>query len=1730
MAGRLLLDRYEIQKTIGVGGAGELLLVRDRHRDGLPLALKVLRPRVRDPGLEPLFRREFLLLSNLRHENIVAVRDFGFLPTGEPFFTMDYVEGEDGRACVREEKLKEAEILALAEGSLRALAHVHARGMLHGDLKPANILLRPVDGRLRPVLVDFGLARAFARPGEASGTLPYIAPEAIAGAAPDARADLFALGVTLYEVCTGRAVGEREETLRSPSQVFAPERIRRNFRHWARDSTPRRFDEFVARLCAASPAARYPSAAAALEALGALYGKRVGGEKAEEAPEVVGELPLVGRGSALEMLLTRVRALLDGELLDPILVVAGRAGYGTSRLLASLRNHAAALGLHVAFGRNLRELEAEVAYLGGRGEPPSAGDARALVFLLDTNAQQVATRRPLLLIVDDVDRLDTESATALRDWIAAVEGRKGPARFAIAIGGRQDAEGPGGDLLRTAGASVPLELRELPPLQPDDVRSALVLSMGDVRPPPPFVQAVHRATGGSPRLLAEIVRILHVSGVLGRENGRPVIRAELLRDLRLPKGVDEAAQIRAESLPPEARTALERIALAEGPLPDPAARVLAGAALDRLVSEGFLVRDRGNLRFPDDLARRGCDSLRGKARIEALRISGEAIRATGPAAAAQMLADAGELASARPVGLEAARALAAGGRGEEAVRLLSKLRGEPPDLEVTRALVSLLRARGRSREGAAIGLPLAERPDADVDFVLSVANCLGAANQGDRVFDLLRRTEPRARGSEVARVVNARAAALRLLGRGPEALAESDRALAACGGRIDALEGRIGSVRAQILLSLGRRAAALRVQTQMIESPQIDWPSRVALTAARGSLHRAGGRWRRAIRDYRACLRIGDREGVRSGSAMGRYRLAAEMLDLGRPQRAVPLYEEARRAYEEMGSEGDAGLCLVGEALALLELARPAEAETRLARAESLPSLRTDPDLLCYAKEARARILALAGDYDAALSLLDAAAAPELARGRMAPEIALATGETRLLAGRYEEARDAFRRAARLAFRQRARDLVPAIRTGLAECAGHAGAWNVADLLVERGGRARFGRSAPAASRALVVRAGAAMHRREFATAGRHLEEAVRAVNRGPSAPARAAVYESVAFLLEEGEMQRHLRRPTGPMAAMLLDAARDIWTVYGNDAMLRKIDLHLAELPRVATGTAPPEVDRLVKILHITREMNREFDRDRLLGIILDRAIELTGAERGFVILLKDGKEEVHIARNLDHESLNAPEEKLSSQIVRDVVRSGRIVVSADAAADHRFEESVSVRNLRLRSIVAVPFRSGGRTIGALYLDNRFKAGSFAEHDERLLELFADQAVTAIEKAEMIRELESRKNEIEALFRQERQRSKSQGRELEHARLEIRAHRKARGWGFDRIAARSVSMQGLVREAKKVAGSEIPVLLLGENGTGKEVLARAIHVASPRQAGAFVPLNCGAVAESLLEAELFGHVRGSFTGAERDRAGVLEEANGGTLFLDEIGEMPLSMQVKLLRALESGEVRRVGDSAPRTVDVRIVSATNADLAERVRSGAFREDLYYRLCGVALRIPPLRQRLEDIEPLACAFVEEAAGREGKVGLRLSSPAIARLESYTWPGNVRELRNVLLRAVVNCGGDTVEADHIVFDAQASHALPGFDPSRADRVVAELIGRGQELNDRQQAALSRVLTRGQLGFSEYQRLFKTSKSTVARDLDALVSGQLLERRGKTRAAIYLPGPKLRDFASRAGAIGK
>jgi transcriptional regulator with GAF, ATPase, and Fis domain len=512
-------------------------------------------------------------------------------------------------------------------------------------------------------------------------------------------------------------------------------------------------------------------------------------------------------------------------------------------------------------------------------------------------------------------------------------------------------------------------------------------------------------------------------------------------------------------------------------------------------------------------------------------------------------------------------------------------------------------------------------------------------------------------------------------------------------------------------------------------------------------------------------------------------------------------------------------------------------------------------------------------------------------------------------------------------------------------------------------------------------------------------------------------------------------RPPAAPVPPGIDDLQRSISALVGQlgfDEARRTLErLHQEQLGQGLFEGLQDERDKLARLLEVAKLISSEHNLKRLLELILDSVIEMAGAERGFIILRERENLVIKVARNFDRESIRRPEFKVSHSVAERVLRDGKPVLSADAISDPTLP-AASVAALKLRSLLCLPLRVRDQAVGCVYIDNRFEAGLFSPKDLPLLQGFADQAAIAVDNARLFEEntrrqeeLKRSREEIEQLNAQLKQKVEKQYAELSKARQDLISTRQsvALKHDFSEILGKSRAMQEVFYLLDRVIDTDEPVYVYGESGTGKELAARAIHFNSPRAtAGKFVSENCSAIPDTLLESELFGHEKGAFTGAVATKIGLFELAHKGTLFLDEIGDMSVDMQKKVLRAIQEGEIRRVGGKDVIKVDVRIISASNKDLSVLIKTGAFREDLFYRLNVVQITLPPLRDRREDVPLLVDHFLDKIARDNGQPKRKVDEVAFWYLQNYSWPGNIRELDNEIRRAVA-LSDETITVDSL-----------------------------------------------------------------------------------------------------------
>lgn len=480
----------------------------------------------------------------------------------------------------------------------------------------------------------------------------------------------------------------------------------------------------------------------------------------------------------------------------------------------------------------------------------------------------------------------------------------------------------------------------------------------------------------------------------------------------------------------------------------------------------------------------------------------------------------------------------------------------------------------------------------------------------------------------------------------------------------------------------------------------------------------------------------------------------------------------------------------------------------------------------------------------------------------------------------------------------------------------------------------------------------------------------------------------------------------------------------------------------------------QIALLYEVTRTLGSSLDLKKNLEAILELLSRLMRMNRGTIVLLDPTTETltIEVAHGLSLESKEKGRYRVGEGITGQVVATGKAEIVPLISHDPRFLDRTKSRgdiSKKRISFLCVPIKTENETIGALSADKNFRNNVSFQEEVRLLEIVASMIAQVVRHHTLIRQDKARLLGENMSLRQELQKR----------------------YRIDNIIGHSGRMEEVYEMIHQVADSNANVLIQGESGTGKELAAHAIHFSSPRASKPFIKINCAAIPESLLESELFGHEKGAFTGATATKEGRFEWADGGTLFLDEIGDMPISIQAKLLRVLQTKEFERIGGRKTIRVDIRLVVATHRNLEAEIKKGGFREDLYWRINVFPICLPPLRERKDDIVLLADHFLEKYSREYSKEIKRLSTPAIDLLMSYHWPGNVRELENCMERAVLVCPANVIRAEHLPPSLQTAETsgtpVAGNLPQAVTNLEREMILEALKKNHGHQGKAAQLL---------------------------------------------------------------
>jgi len=1405
----------------------------------------------------------------------------------------------------------------------------------------------------------------------ARGTPAYLAPEALASHV-EPRSDLYGLGATLIRMITGRPLVEAATLGELAQRILAGVAVP------ALPGVPAPLADLLRRLVARDLDERPPSALAVLDELDQLA-PAIGARPSRRARPAIAAPPAPIRWPGAAALVDAiVGSLLPGDSdasENAVVVVAGAPGLG-ARLLADAalqRWQLARVASHraaAALTGTLDEIAAALAI-----EPPrAAASTRGFVERL---ARAVRGRDELVLVEASDDPRGADLVAALA---------RAPGRHAVLV------------VLDHAPAARPgIAVHEAKPLDVDGV-SELARAMLGRAPSRAWAHGLLVASAGLPVTAIELVRAiasepepLAVDWSARSSHGAAALRARELAYLA-PGPRRIAAALAAWG----GRARIDRVLATLRALPDePHVGVADAVALERA---GLATRHGDELAIDRATADAIAQEL-GAAALAALAgaaldaVASELTEGRGSPPWIAPLFERAPLDPARARrACDVAEDLLARGRADRALAIARRATAREP------ARAGLVAARAASAVGAyrdaSDHARAAEAAGADVaDAQLVVARAAQRAGEletAERVLARLHAAEPE--HTEIAgtyarllvtraRYADARRVALRPSTPLSGLRAEAAGLAAFYLGELDAADAAFAA------LELAAAAVGDTATTGRALS------LRGMVAQQRGQLGLASERYREAAR------RLHD-VGELHAAATAELNLGTVLAERGRASEALPRLVAAGRVFDELGASTELCAAELNRGNALLALGQLAEAhgaaEAAVARAAGAPHL-------------RAFALLVLGDAHARRG--DTAGAARAYRDALA--IAIERGDAHAQISAY------------IALEELGSpDTPPRPSDGeieaLCASADDRDRWTLA--------RARRAVDAPALS---SERAGAlAAACADVAARAGDADRLERAFRAHALACALARRAHDGALAATEADRARAAH------AAWVAAAAPAFRPVLAADPDLRRLPepSSAPTAPPAASAPVHADVAQLRRLLTLSRRLNSEASVERILDDVIDTAIELTHAERGFLLLRQpDGALAAVVSRNFAAADLEVDTATVSRSIAERAAQTGEPVLTVDAGIDERFGAAASVAALRLRSVLAVPLRQRGSITGCIYVDHRLRGGAFDDGAATVLGELADIAAIAIENARLSEDLRRTTRAVDELNARLSAELAERDAELVRVRSELPDRERLRH-RYEQIVGRSPAMLRMLDIVDRAAATSLPVVIVGESGTGKELVARALHEHGPRKDRPFVAINCSAVPEQLLESELFGHVRGAFTGADRDRRGLFEVADGGTLFLDEIADTSPAMQAKLLRVLQDGVLRRVGDTATRKVDVRVIAATQRSLAELVAAGRFREDLRFRLEVIAVAVPPLREREGDIPLLVERLLARLAPDRPP---RLTRAAQRALAQHRWPGNVRELENALARGIA-MGDDVIDVEDLPEALSAAAARP--EPTR------------------------------------------------------------------------------------------
>jgi len=1563
-------ETYKLLEKIGAGSAGTVYSAKNLETDEIN-AIKVFNVQEKSGG--DAIESEFHLLNNIRHPNILAVLDFGMTSCMHPFWVMPLVEIVEYSDFER--LLTRKKVIEYLKQVLHTLDFLHNSKIIHGDLKPDNILIQKNKRNSKPEceftvkLTDFGMAfLSSAGRGETrGGSFPYMAPECLTRGWIDPRSDLFSLGVTLAELLLGHL------------PFASMDEYKKLFYQNARITSRKYPDKFMDigriadKLMSPDPDKRYLSA---MDVLRVLTSSDDHNDK--NIPISRGYITgsrFVGRTGVISALNKNFDKLCNDAGKGLSIVLKGVSGTGFTRLLREWDIQC-----------RLKDIECRY-YKAGKKKSfediRSCFNLKALSAKSDAIENTVRTSEswrkiqgPCIVMVDDAYKADSESRKIFYNLLV-----NPPEKLLFVCVWLDESE-------EFNSKVTTIELNDL---DTENLGSMICSRFVPVLPES-LAEFILNYSGKNTAVINRTIdTFFHLNIISFEKNSWTQKQIPELAGAAETNNIDPE-ELQLKTLSHQIRVFVMELAflgrqidinlisfvldLSEKVIKDKLQKLRREKIVSvseggfELVSPGFgflahkLLSDDRQL----ELHRKIADYL--------IKTEGNQVEI------GQHLLAAGELETGVKNLYFGAVKMLRNGNIDVALGLLDNLsktieKCENKDVTASfKWLTALETGNGLLRKGDVKGA---------LNFYKGALDSTDDPGQRSSVMGNLAMARLRDGDHEVALSILKEAVELAGMAKKP------------------AQQGILSAQLGNLYFQRDRLQEAEKVYQSTLPQLEAIGNKRVAGAVWNnlGSVKEMLGDIQGAFNAYTKALPLKIKERDRLGEAILRHNIGHILLERGRIRAAIIQLEAAVSTLKKQGEASHLIQFLGNLALAELYRGNFREAAARLEQAD--PELREieDHDLSCWLISIRGKLLTECGNPEAALQLLkpwkDSVFSAKTA-GR----------EQVFFISRYKMA---------------------AIKSGqiseILPISSPVNSYSYQDPLL--------------ICEELLVKGVLAIRTREFKTGEEVYRKVVTIADRHnlflKKCQALAGIAESLIFqrkpqaALEQltQEMFEQLKKSGAlPIYAKWTALAAVAYDRSGERTASLHADSQAGEIISILSKKLPPETDpdkfrsifvesyelpdnvrqesiqetdmedrkKLTLLLEISKGLNQETDLDALMKRIVDHSIELTGADRGFLYLKAVGDcEAILVTRNIDKENIFGSKAQISTSVLDDVMRTNRSVILNDSFKDEHFAQRQSILVHNLRTIMCAPVseiyaetagKQSSLAAGVLYVDGTATGPRFSSLDREVFEALASHAGVGLANLQQKRKLTL---------------------ENQTLKKQVRSY-----FGFDQLIGTSPAMGKLKSILGKVAPSSASVLVYGESGTGKELVARTLHFNSPRENEAFLSINCAALAESVLESELFGVESGIATGVKR-RSGLFMQADKGTLFLDEIGDMPLNMQAKILRVLQEKRVRPIGANKSIDIDVRIICATNKNLWEETKAGRFRKDLLFRLDVISLHLPPLRERVEDIPMLASFFLQKHSREMGVPAPGITIAAYRNLARYAWPGNVRELENQIHRALV-----------------------------------------------------------------------------------------------------------------------